>query len=169
MNLHLIFPTPFGDAAIIFRENPFSMIKILLPGTTNQGELSDSAEINDKGLCQNALTVSESIINYFKGKPVRLRWEQMDMGRLTSLQKSVLAAVADIPYGEVRSYKEIAHTIKRPRACRFVGTTVAKNPFPILIPCHRVVRSDGSIGKFGGGTELKRKLIELESEYSSHI
>ncbi len=168
MNLYLIFPTRFGDSAVIFRENPFSIINILLPGT-NLSELSESAEIGDKdtGSCQNALTVSKSITNYFRGEPISPQWGQMDMGRLTSLQKSVLAAVADIPYGEVRSYKEIAETIKRPRACRFVGTAVAKNPFPILIPCHRVVRSDGSIGKFGGGTDLKRKLIELESEFST--
>ena len=164
MNLNLIFPTPFGDVTIIFRETPFSIIKTLLPGR-NQKELSESAKIDNKNTGhQNALAVSESIVNYFRGEPIIPQWEWMDMGGLTSLQKSVLTAVADIPYGEVRSYKEIAEKIKRPRACRFVGTAVAKNPFPILIPCHRVVRSDGSIGKFGGGTELKRKLIELESE-----
>ena len=51
-----------------------------------------------------------------------------------------------------------------PRAYRFVVTTLANNPFPILIPCHRVIRSDSSFGQFGGGTDLKRKMIELEAE-----
>ena len=85
------------------------------------------------------------------------------MGGLTRLQQSVLAATADIPYGELRSYKEVAEAVHCPRAYRFVGTTLAKNTFPIVIPCHRVIRSDGSFGQFGGGTDLKRKMIELEA------
>lgn len=85
------------------------------------------------------------------------------MGGLTRLQQSVLAATASIPCGELRSYKDIAEAIDRPRAYRFVGTTLGENPFPIVIPCHRVIRSDGSYGQFGGGTDLKRKMIELEA------
>ena len=69
--------------------------------------------------------------------------------------------------GELKSYKEIAQTVYRPRAYRFVGAALANNPFPILIPCHRVIRSDGSFGRFGGGTDLKRKFIELETGYRS--
>jgi len=71
--------------------------------------------------------------------------------------------VAHIPYGQTRSYKAIAEEIGLPNACRFVGSSVAKNPFPLLIPCHRVIRNDGRIGKFGGGTEMKRQLLNLES------
>jgi len=63
----------------------------------------------------------------------------------------------------LRSYRDIAVAVGRPRAYRFVGTTLANNPFPILIPCHRVIRSDGSFGLFGGGSDMKRKLIELEA------
>ena len=57
----------------------------------------------------------------------------------------------------------VTTAVGRTRAYRFVGTTLANNPFPILIPCHRVIRSDGSFGRFGGGSDLKRKLIELEA------
>jgi methylated-DNA-[protein]-cysteine S-methyltransferase len=61
------------------------------------------------------------------------------------------------------SYKTIAAAVDRPKAYRFVGTTLAINPFPILIPCHRVIRSDGAIGEYGGGSALKKWLIDLES------
>ena len=89
------------------------------------------------------------------------------MAGLTLLQKLVLRATTDIPYGSVRSYKQIAEAIHRPRAYRFVGSTLAKNPFPILIQCHRVIRSDSSLGQFGGGTDLKRKLIEIERKFAT--
>ena len=91
----------------------------------------------------------------------------MDMSGLTRLQKSVLAATAKTPYGTVRSYRAIAGTIDRPRAYRFIGTTLAKNRFPILIPCHRIIKSDGSIGQFRGGADLKRKLIQRETTLAS--
>jgi methylated-DNA-[protein]-cysteine S-methyltransferase len=70
--------------------------------------------------------------------------------------------VADIPYGETASYGQVARLSNLPRAARFVGTTMAKNPYPVFIPCHRVIRSDGSIGKFGGGSALKKKMLSLE-------
>ena len=89
-------------------------------------------------------------------------WEWLDAGGLTELQKSVYSATAKIPYGKLSSYKEIAEVINRPNAYRFVGTTLAKNPFPILIPCHRVIRSNNTIGWFAGGKNLKIKMIELE-------
>jgi len=94
-------------------------------------------------------------------------WEWPDLSGLTALQRSVLYATAAIPYGSVRTYGQVAAAIDRPRACRFVGTTLAKNPYPILIPCHRVIRSDGTTGQFGGGTDLKKRLIERESVFVS--
>jgi len=162
---HLIFQTDFGYAGLIFREKPFVLSKILLPRVNKKLLLSslEKAEWGKAGSNKNARSVSESIIAYFKGKAVQPCWEWMDMSRLTALQKTVLLAVADIPYGETRTYKDIAETISRPKAYRFVGTTLAKNPFPILIPCHRIVKSDGSVGQFGGGSEQKRKMIELEA------
>ncbi|RLC13176.1 MAG: cysteine methyltransferase [Deltaproteobacteria bacterium] len=168
MNYHIIFANTFGDAAIIHRENPFSLLKVLLP-CADRASLLQSAEREEWGKAAShpnvtVTAIAESLADYFRGRPLRIPWEWMDMRSLTELQQSVLRAVADIPYGSVSAYKDVAAAIGCPRASRFVGTTVAKNPFPILIPCHRVVRSDGSIGQFGGGTEMKRRLIELEAE-----
>jgi len=110
--------------------------------------------------------LSGFIRGYFNGKVDPKHWppwEWLDLNGLTALQQSVLHATAAIPYGSVCTYGQLAAAIDRPRAGRFVGTALAKNPFPILIPCHRVIRSDGSVGQFGGGPDLKKKLIEREA------
>ena len=165
---HMIFTTPFGPGAIVFRESPFALFKILLP-RLNPSDLEKALLESGWGISgsdKKALDIKNMLLDYFKGYPIHPPWERLDFGGLTSLQKSVLRATADIPYGETRSYRDIATAIGRPNACRFVGTTLAKNPFPILIPCHRIIRSDNSLGKFGGGTGLKKRLIALESKNS---
>lgn len=163
----LIFPTRFGHAAVIFSQNPFMINKTLLP-LPDRENLVKVLEAKGCGASEShdkAVIVKDVIIDYFRGKSVQPIWDWMDLSGLTRLQKSVLSATADIPYGELKSYREIAMAIDHPRAYRFVGNTLAKNPFPILIPCHRVIRSDASFGQFGGGTELKRKMIEMEAGY----
>ena len=76
--------------------------------------------------------------------------------------RAVLESTARIPYGQVRSYAEVARAAGSPRAVRAAGNALAQNPFPILIPCHRVIKSGGLLGGFGGGGDLKRKLLALE-------
>ena len=79
----------------------------------------------------------------------------------TSFERKVILEVAKIPYGCVLTYKEIAKSINS-HAYRAVGTAIGKNPFPIVIPCHRVIRSDGKVGGFGGGTPMKVEMLENE-------
>lgn len=81
----------------------------------------------------------------------------------TPFQLSVLEALQRIPYGETRSYADIAETVGKPKAVRAVGAANGRNPLPIVIPCHRVVGSNGSLTGFGGGLEAKRYLLELEA------
>jgi methylated-DNA-[protein]-cysteine S-methyltransferase len=165
MTYYLIFKTPLGHMAVIYRAAPFAVIKILLPSQDKQGIVHAVKAFgrHDIGFHDTAFRVKESITDYFKGKPIRLQRGWLDLSSLTKLQQSVLERTAHIPYGGLKSYSDIAMAVGRPRAYRFVGTTLANNPFPILIPCHRVIRSDGSLGGFGGGSDLKRKLIELEA------
>ena len=164
MTAYLIFTTPLGHMAVIYRVTPFAVIKILLPSKDKEGLVNAVKAFGRQhtGFHDNAFRVKESILDYFKGKPIPPPWGWLETGGLTELQKSVLASTADIPYGGLRSYRDIAVAVGRPRAYRFVGTTLANNPFPILIPCHRVIRSDGSFGRFGGGSDMKKKLIALE-------
>jgi methylated-DNA-[protein]-cysteine S-methyltransferase len=82
-----------------------------------------------------------------------------DLPRFT---KAVLEAVARIPYGETRSYGEIAAAVGSPKAARAVGQAVGSNPLPLLIPCHRVLAAQGRIGGFGGGLPWKRFLLGIE-------
>ena len=95
----------------------------------------------------------------------RLRGERtsgpaVDLGGLTAFEQAVLRKTMEIPYGEVRPYAWVAREIERPRAVRAVGSALAGNPVPFVIPCHRVVRTDGHIGEYGaGGPEAKREVL----------
>ena len=82
----------------------------------------------------------------------------------TPFQQAVWKACAKIPYGETRSYSDIAKMIGNPKAVRAVGTALGANPIPIVIPCHRVIGSNGKLTGFAGGLDLKRALLKLENE-----
>ena len=81
----------------------------------------------------------------------------------TPFQQSVWTLLQDIPYGETRSYAQIAAALGRPKAVRAVGQANGANPLPIIIPCHRVIQTDGSLGGYGGGLAIKRALLALET------
>jgi len=83
----------------------------------------------------------------------------------TRFQLEVLEALRAIPYGETRSYRDIAQRVGRPRAVRAVGAANGRNPLPIVIPCHRVIGADGSLTGFGGGLAAKTLLLELEARH----
>ena len=85
--------------------------------------------------------------------------------RGTPFQLSVLRALQEIPYGETIAYGEVARRIGKPKASRAVGAANARNPLPIVIPCHRVIGSDGSLTGFGGGLDVKKALLALERKY----
>ena len=88
--------------------------------------------------------------------------EPLDLIDGTPFQQAVWRKMATIPWGEVRSYAWLARAIGKPRAFRAVGRACGTNPIPIVIPCHRIISQDGSIGGFTGGLEIKRKLLAIE-------
>ena len=88
----------------------------------------------------------------------------IDLNRYTDFQRVVWRVVQEIPEGETRSYAWVAREIGRPRAARAVGQALKKNPYPGFIPCHRVIRSDGTPGGFSQGLNMKKKLLEREKE-----
>jgi methylated-DNA-[protein]-cysteine S-methyltransferase len=97
---------------------------------------------------------------YFAGQLKQFYLELAPHG--TEFQMQVLGALQKIPFGEIRSYKDIAQAIERPKAMRAVGAANGRNPIPIIIPCHRVVGADGSLTGFGGGIGTKAFLLRLE-------
>ncbi|HSW50976.1 MAG TPA: methylated-DNA--[protein]-cysteine S-methyltransferase [Bryobacteraceae bacterium] len=86
--------------------------------------------------------------------------------RGTAFQRSVWRELLGIPFGQTRTYAEVARAIGSPRAVRAVGAANGANPVPIIVPCHRVVASGGGLGGYGGGVQLKRRLLELELCYN---
>lgn len=104
--------------------------------------------------------VAEEIKEYLDGKRTKFDIPLQLCG--TDFQRSVWNALLTIPYGETRSYQDIAKQIGNAKACRAVGMANHRNPIVIIVPCHRVIGADGSLTGFGGGLELKQQLLELE-------
>ena len=107
--------------------------------------------------------LQKQIIAYFAGKPTRFD-TSLVLDSLPPFARKVLTACSKIPPGQTVSYSQLAGMIGRPRASRAVGSALARNPIPLIIPCHRVIHSDGSLGNFSafGGTSTKKKLLTLE-------
>ena len=97
-----------------------------------------------------------------KNKTCQALYKILGNNSLTKFQKKVYRAILYIPRGEVRSYKWVARKIGNPRSYRAIGQALKKNQYTVIIPCHRVIRSDGSIGGYSGGIEAKRKLLAEE-------
>ncbi|MFV0318511.1 MAG: methylated-DNA--[protein]-cysteine S-methyltransferase [Microthrixaceae bacterium] len=150
----------------------------LLVAATAEGvvRVAFANEDHDVVLAELARTVSPRILEfpdrtaetarqlgeYFEGR--RQTFEvPVDLRLVHGFRRQVISHLSSIPYGTTASYAELAATVGNPRAVRAVGSACAHNPVPVLVPCHRVVRSDGSIGNYLGGTEAKRSLLRLEA------
>ncbi len=107
--------------------------------------------------------VLNQLKKYLKGDLKRLDYKTDFKG--TPFQKKVWEALAKIPYGQTRSYKEIARTVGYPKASRAVGNANGRNSIPLIIPCHRVIESNGGLGGFGHGIEIKRRLLDFEKAH----
>jgi O-6-methylguanine DNA methyltransferase len=104
---------------------------------------------------------AEQMHDYFAGR--RRNFDvPLDLRTLTPFMRSVLQSLRHIPYGDVRNYREIASEVGNPNAQRAVGNAVKRNPVPIVVPCHRVIRTDGKIGGYAGGQEIKERLLQME-------
>lgn len=106
---------------------------------------------------------AEQLTEYFAGE--RQRFELPLQPEGTDFQLQVWQALAEIPYGETRSYRDIAMRIDRPKAVRAVGAANGRNPLSIIVPCHRVIGTNGSLTGFAGGLRVKQQLLELEGIY----
>jgi methylated-DNA-[protein]-cysteine S-methyltransferase len=139
--------------------------------------LAYAVEDHDTVLTQLAATVSPRVLHapgrldavateldeYFTGH--RQRFDlPLDLQLSTGFRRTVLTHLQEIGYGMTASYTAVAAAAGNPRAVRAVGTACAMNPVPIVVPCHRVLRSDGSVGQYLGGTAAKRALLALEAE-----
>lgn len=106
--------------------------------------------------------IKKTLSRYWNGEPVEFDLK-LDLSDATPFQAAVWKALCKIPYGEMRSYDWIAEKIGRPSAPRAVGHACGQNRLPIVIPCHRVIRKDGSLGGYTGGLRIKKRLLKIEA------
>lgn len=157
-----VHPTPIGEALLVTTEDGLVALSVLdgpvYAEVSRLSLLLHTVPVPDDAPAADAAT---ELDEYFAGTrrafSVPLDW------RLTAgFTREALEAIAGIPYGETASYAEIAIAAGSPRAHRAVGTACARTPWSIVLPAHRVIRSDGSLGEYGGRPEHKRFLLDLE-------
>ena len=112
--------------------------------------------------CAEIDIINSMIKAFLAGGKISFSLELIRLDACSNFQQTVLRAAHAIPRGSVSSYGLLAAHLSKAKAARAVGTALATNPFPILIPCHRVIRSDRTLGGFGGGPQMKRALLEAE-------
>ena len=151
-------PGPTGDLVVgwstrgIYGVAPASELDAFLDRHSTRGHAPLPGELPAKlaGQVERALTTG------------KLGSLAIDLSALTEFQRAVLAKTAEIPPGQIRPYGWVAREIGKPGATRAVGSALNKNPVPVLMPCHRVGRSDGSVGEYAFGPEMKRELLRHE-------
>lgn len=128
-------------------------------------------ELKEQGLNESStkdMNFFESLYRelekYFQGNPCDLGQFTLQWDRVTPYRRKVLARAGEIPYGEVRTYKWLAEGVGNPKGARSAGQAMATNPWPIIIPCHRVVGSNGKLTGFGGGIAMKERLLAMEAQ-----
>jgi methylated-DNA-[protein]-cysteine S-methyltransferase len=162
---YITWNAPFGK--IFAASSPKGLLRIALSAT----QAAFSAALAELGFRpvpgEDALLrrLSGELNRYFQGESIQFEYP-LDLRRQTPFQRKVLEAIRKIPYGTTRSYGEIAAAVGSPGACRAVGAVAAKNPFPLVIPCHRVVGADGRLVGFSSGLPLKERLLRLEGALS---
>ena len=156
------FDSPVGR--LLLAATPRGLVRITFPVETPETVLEQLAESVSPRILESPAKLDDvrrELDRYFEGElhdfDVPLDW-QLTRG----FYRKVLRATARIPYGQTRSYSEMAKHAGSPRAVRATGTALGSNPLPIIVPCHRVLRSGGALGGYGGGLDVKQALLELE-------
>ena len=151
----IIFKSPIGIISIEGTKNGICKLSILK--RSNKKNLDTEIKKLPPLITKSLKQLEE----YFNGKR-KLFSISFDFLNGTEFEKKVWNALLEIPYGTTSTYKLIAIKIKKPKSFRAVGNAIGKNPIPIIIPCHRVIREDGKLGGFSSGIGIKKKLLKLE-------
>ncbi|MFX1509357.1 MAG: methylated-DNA--[protein]-cysteine S-methyltransferase [Promethearchaeota archaeon] len=160
------FNTPFNDMTIVWTDfQPKPLVDHIFLTT-----LQNPSEARAKRNCPQARqgtspfidTLAMALQSFLQGDKVDFDLTSLNWALCSDTQQRILRAEAGIPRGWISTYKRIAQHVGIRNGARVVGNALARNPFPIIIPCHRAVKSDGSIGGYQGGLAMKRKLLEKE-------
>lgn len=153
-----------GTYGLVWKEdnNQTKVIKIFLPRNKNNLLFKIKEEYPSAKKSNSLNEFIFEIKRFLSGENIKFNLDFLDFDICTDFEKKVLIADFNIPRGYVSTYSKIAKSSGVPNGARAVGNVLAANPFPLVIPCHRVLRADGSLGGFGGGFEMKKRLLENE-------
>lgn len=171
------FWTPWGDGVVVADSYGLRSVELppFSPGKPEPHELQTDMTRRVSGSGEAMGQPREPMLgqrakeleDYFRGK--RLSWSREEIPweelGLTFFEREVYEVLLDVPPGETVSYGDLAQMAGHPRAARAVGSAMAANPLPIMIPCHRVIRADGSLGNYGNAPEWKPRLLEHERSF----
>ena len=167
MNVKIIDRVPFGPVALVWTEGGGGcpmLVQALLstqarPAVQRVADLHPGAA---RASCREIDNVASRIAAFLNGNHVTFSLNALAFDTCGAFHRRVLRATHSIPWGHVATYGGIAINLDRPGGARAVGNAMATNPFPLIIPCHRVIRSDLTLGAYGGGAAMKRHLLEQE-------
>ena len=169
---HVLLPSAFGTLGIVWQETAMGpkVYQVILPG--------ESAPVEDiiqtifggavQQSCPPIRELGEQIQSFLKGEVIVFDLDIVALEGRSEFQRRVLLAEYGIPRGWVSTYGRIARHLGVPGGARAVGRALATNPFPIIIPCHRAILSNGGLGGFQGGQKMKRALLKMEGIEVSH-
>ncbi len=165
-HFYTTFSSQFDTFTIVWEDNSseLKIKRIFLSDSRLKSEAKAlDSFIRIKSKSSSSITrLAQQIQLFLKGEKIEFDLEMLDFGVCYELQKKVLLTEYKIPRGWVSTYKRIAIHLGMPKGARIVGNALARNPFPIIIPCHRAIRTNGGLGGFQGGIKMKQKLLELE-------
>lgn len=157
----LLIPSRFGPL-MLFWENTASGVRVMRIALPELGNTAPASPTFHESLPAPIARLEEQLRAFLAGEEVHFNLSLLALDRCGEFQRRVLLADAAIPRGRVSTYGSIAAYLGLPQAGRAVGNALAHNPFPLVIPCHRVVRGDGTLGGYQGGLAIKRALLEAE-------
>ncbi len=150
------YKSPFGDIHLTVLNGLLQKVE---PGVF--APQAASSLLGDGPDAGDALT--RFLDRYFAAEPADVPMERLEMAPATPFQRRCYRVFMDIPFGGTLSYGDVARMVGRPKGARAAGRAAARNPFPIFIPCHRVVRANGGLGGFSAGTKWKQSLLAHEA------
>ncbi len=159
---YAVLETPMGWMGVVASEAGVRRLTIPLP-TPDEAMSGIARDATDAELDnEHFAEFEERLQRLFSGEDVSLGDEDLDLPDAPEFTRAVWQATREIPWGETRSYGDLAASVGRPRGARAVGQVMASNPVAVLIPCHRVIASDRGLGGYGGHIEMKKRLLTLE-------
>jgi len=161
---YTVFRTQWGWFGLLGGEQ--GLVRTCLPVAHKEAVQSRLlSDIPNAEWSKNAFSALKiSIEDYYKGSPADFGNVKVYLGDSSDFQRKVLTTLQTISYGEIVSYSQLARLAGSSKAARAIGMVMAQNPLPLIIPCHRVIKADGSVGQFSaeGGTDTKRRMLDLE-------